>query len=504
MSYADFQERIARINDILCAVNLLSWDSRTVMPPGGVDARGRQIATLTTLARDMATGDDLRRAMEGARTELAKAAKDDIRLRALDHAAAEIGTLSRIPAAIIAEMAGLKTRAHAAWAEARAASDFAGYAPLLERMMAMQREISAAIGGGAHPYDPLIAMYEPGMTYGELQRIYGELKAALAPLIRRAAAAQQLRTDFLSRSYPIPAQKAFGLKIAARMGYDMARGRLDDTVHPFEISFTRDDVRITSRFRETWLPGGLFALWHEAGHGMYEQGGAPEHVRSIFATDLVNLYAVNGASFGMHESQSRLWENRVGRSRRFWELHFGELRAHFPDQLADVTAEEFWRSVNRVRPDFIRVEADELTYDMHIILRSEIEAALMAGDMGVADLPGVWAAKMRDYLGVEVPDDARGVLQDVHWSHGYVGSFPTYTLGNIMASQVFRKAGESPAVAGGLQAGDYTPLHAWLTDTIYRHGRASSPGETLLRVTGEGLHTAPYIDDLTAKVGALT
>lgn len=504
MSYADFQDRIARINDILCAVNLLSWDSRTVMPPGGVEARGRQIATLTTLARDMATGDDLRRAMDGARTELAKAAKDDIRLRALDRAAAEIATLSRIPAAIITEMAGLKTRAHAAWAEARAASDFAKYAPLLERMMAMQRDISAAIGGGAHPYDPLIAMYEPGMTHAELQRIYGELKAALVPLIRRAAAAPQPRTDFLSQRYPIPAQKAFGLKIAARMGYDMARGRLDDTVHPFEISFTRDDVRITSRFRETWLPGGLFALWHEAGHGMYEQGGAPEHVRTIFATDLVNLYAVNGASFGMHESQSRLWENRVGRSRRFWELHFGDLRAHFPDQLAGVTAEAFWRSVNRVRPDFIRVEADELTYDMHIILRSEIEAALMAGDMGVADLPGVWAAKMRDYLGVEVPDDARGVLQDVHWSHGYVGSFPTYTLGNIMASQIFRKAGESPAVADGLQEGDYGPLHCWLTEAIYRHGRASSPAETLLRVTGEGLNTAPYIADLTAKVEALT
>lgn len=504
MSYADFQGRIARINDILCAVNLLSWDSRTVMPPGGVDARGRQIATLTTLARDMATGDDLRRAMEGARNALAKAAKDDIRLRALDRAAAEIATLSRIPASIIAEMAGLKTRAHAAWAEARAANDFAGYAPLLERMMAMQREISAAIGGGAHPYDPLIALYEPGMSYGTLQRLYGELKAALVPLIGRAATAPQPRTDFLTRSYPIPAQKAFGLRIAERLGYDMTRGRLDDTVHPFEISFTRDDVRITSRFRETWLPGGIFALWHEAGHGMYEQGGAPEHVRTIFATDLVNLYAVNGASFGMHESQSRLWENRVGRSRRFWALHFADLRAHFPDQLADVTAEAFWRSVNRVRPDCIRVEADELTYDMHIILRSEIEAALMAGEMQVADLPEVWAAKMRDYLGVEVPDDTRGVLQDVHWSHGYVGSFPTYTLGNIMASQLFGKAESDPAVAGGLQAGDYGPLHSWLADTIYRHGRTFSPSEILMRVTGDGLNTGPYIADLTEKVEALT
>ena len=506
MSYADFQGQIARINDVLCTINLMGWDARTMMPAGGVDARGRQVATLTTIARGMATGDDLRRAMDGARDELAGAAKDDIRLRALALAQGEIDTLSRIPAAITEEMAGLTTRAHAAWAEARAANDFAGYAPLLDRMMAMQREISRSIGTGAggHPYDPLVSRFEPGMTHAELQRIYGALKDALVPLIRRAADAPRPRDDFLSRGFPVAQQKAFGLTMAERLGYDLHRGRLDDTVHPFEISFTRDDVRITSRFRETWLPGGLFALWHEAGHGMYEQGGDPAHVRSIFATDLVNLYAVNGASFGMHESQSRLWENRVARSERFWDLHFGTLRDHFPDQLADVTAREFWRSVNAARPGCIRVEADELTYDMHIILRSEIEADLMTGDLAVADLPAVWAQKMRDTLGVEVPDDTRGVLQDVHWSHGYLGSFPTYTLGNIMASQFFAKAGELPRIDAGLAAGDYAPLRDWLTESIYRHGRASSPAETLLRVTGSPLDPAPYIADLTAKVDALT
>lgn len=504
MSYADFEARMARINDVICAVNLLGWDARTMMPPGGIDARGHQVATLTDLARDLATGEDMRRAMDGARDELASAPGDDIRRRALARAEAEIGTLSRIPSRIVSEMAGLKTRAHAAWAEARAKNDFAGYAPLLDRMMAMQREISAAIGGGVHPYDPLIGMYEPGMNYQRLQTIYGRLKSALVPLIERAAAAPQPRMDFLERPFPIAGQKAFGLKIAARMGYDLNRGRLDDTVHPFEISFTRDDVRITSRFRETWAPGGIFALWHEAGHGMYEQGVAPEFSRTIFATDIVNLYAVGGASFGMHESQSRLWENRVGRSRRFWALHFGDLRDRFPAQLADVTEEAFWRAVNAVRPGFIRVEADELTYDMHIILRSEIEAALMAGDLGVADLPAVWAEKMRDYLGLAVPNDTLGVLQDVHWSHGYVGSFPTYTIGNIMSSQLFAKAQESGAIATGLDAGDYAPLHGWLAENVYRHGRSSTPEETLHRVTGGGLDPAPYIADLTAKVEALT
>lgn len=503
MTYATFQNHIARINDVLCAVNLMDWDSRTMMPPGGVDARGRQVATLTALARDMAAGDDLRRAMDAARSELAGAAPDDIRLRALDLAEREIATLRRIPAAIIEEMAGLTTRAHAAWAEARAANDFKGYAPLLKRMMAMQREVSQAIGG-AHPYDPMVAKFEPGMTYAQLQGIYAQLKTALVPLIQRAAAAEPPRMDFLARSFPVPQQKAFGMKMAERMGYDIARGRLDDTVHPFEISFTRNDVRITSRFRDTWLPGGMFALWHEAGHGMYEQGGDPAFVRSIFTTDLVNLYAVNGASFGTHESQSRLWENRVGRARVFWDLHFADLRDHFPDQLRDVSADEFWRSVNAVRPDCIRVEADELTYDMHIILRSEIEAALMAGEMEVDALPTVWAEKMKDYLGVTVPDDTRGVLQDVHWSHGYLGSFPTYTVGNIMASQFFRKAQTIPAIASGLQTGDYAPLRDWLGDNIYRHGRSQLPQDTLRLATGEALDPTAYIADLTAKVDALT
>ena len=504
MSYAAFQSEIARVNDILSTVNLLSWDARTMMPAGGVATRGQQIATLTSLARDTATGDALRRAMADARSELAVASAGDLRLRALDLAEREIATLRRIPAALINELAALKTSAHAAWAEARQANDFSGYAPLLGRMIAMQRDIAAAISTGGTPYDALIGCYEPGMTLARLQTLYGALKSALVPLIERATAAPPPRSDFLHRAYPVAGQKAFALHIAETMGYDLTRGRLDDTVHPFEISFTRNDVRITSRFRENWLPGGMFALWHEAGHGMYEQGVAPEFTRSIFATDLVNLYAVGGASFGMHESQSRLWENRVGRSRRFWELHFPALQTQFPGQLADVTAREFWLAVNQVRPDFIRVEADELTYDLHIILRSEIEAGLMAGDLQVADLPGVWAEKMKTYLGREVPNDTLGVLQDVHWSQGYVGSFPTYTLGNIMASQFFRQATVLPAVAQGLDAGDYAPLRSWLTEAIYRHGRAASPAETLALVTGGGLDTGPYIADLTAKVVALT
>ena len=501
MSYADFAARIARANDVLCALNLMAWDGRTHMPAGGVAARAEQVATLTMLAREMATSGAMMDALKGAEDEVG--AEGGLRSRAVAQARREIEILARIPPEVTREKAALSARAHSAWVAARAANDFSGYAPVLEQMMALQRRVAAAIGGD-HPYDAMVGQFEPGMTQARLAALYAELKAALVPLIERAAKAPQPRHEFLDRGFPVPAQRAFGLKMAERMGFDLARGRLDDTVHPFEISMTRDDVRITSRFRERWLPGGTFALWHEAGHGMYEQNVAPAHARTIFATDLVNLYAVGGASFGMHEAQSRMWENRVGRSRRFWELHFDALQAQFPDQLSDVTQDEFWRAVNRVRPDFIRVEADELTYDMHIILRSEIEADLIAGTLDVGDLPRVWGEKMRETLGIEVPDDTRGVLQDVHWSHGYVGSFPTYTLGNVMSSQLFAAASARPDVEAGLAAGDYRPLFEAMRDGVWSHGRASTPEETLVRVTGRGLDTAPYIADLTAKVDNLT
>ncbi len=502
MTYAKFEAEIARVNDLLSVVNLLSWDAQTQMPAGGVVTRGNQVSTLTAMARDLATSDAMKAAIAAARNEIGDGA-NDLRQRALDQAEAEIDLLSRIPAVLISETAELKTRAQPAWAEARANNDFASYVPILERMFAIRRQVAEAIGYDEHPYDAMLGLYEPGMTLKQLIGVLDPLKAALKPLIDKALSVPPPRTDFLSRDYPIAAQKAFGLKIAEKFGYDLNRGRLDDTVHPFEISFTRNDVRITSRFRENWLPGGFFALWHEAGHGMYEQNVAPEFTRTIFATDIVNLYAVGGASFGAHESQSRLWENRVGRSRPFWDLHYGTLRDTFPEQLADVTAEEFWRSVNAVRPNFIRVEADELTYDMHIVLRTEIEAGLMSGEIAIRDLPGIWNEKMKAYLGLDVPTDTLGVLQDVHWSHGYVGSFPTYTIGNIMSSQFFEAAIRDGAVEKGLAAGEYAPLKTWLADNVHRYGRSSWPDETLRRVTGGPLDATAYIGHLATKVATL-
>jgi carboxypeptidase Taq len=349
MSYAAFEAEVARVNDLLCAVNLLVWDSRTMMPRGGVEARGKQIATLSTLAREIATGDTMQRAIETARTELNGGA-DTLRCRALDDAGAAIATLARIPASLVAAAAELKTEAQAIWARARAGNDFALFAPALERTIDLQRQVAEAIGYREHPYDALVNGYEPGMDWSRLHALYGELRAAIAPLLEAALQAQPARIDILERAYPIEGQKAFSKLLAARMGYDFERGRLDDTLHPFEISFTRSDVRITGRFRETWLPGGLFAVWHEAGHGIYEQGVAPAFTRSVFATDFVNLYAVGGASFGMHESQSRLLENRVGRSLRFLGAAFRGAAQHLPAAALGPLAARFLARRQRAAP----------------------------------------------------------------------------------------------------------------------------------------------------------
>jgi carboxypeptidase Taq len=503
MSFAAFAAEMGRLNDVLCAVNLLTWDARTMMPAGAAEARGRQLGTLAGLARDIATGEPMLRAIEAARGALDGDA-DGLRRRALDDAASGIGRLARIPAKLVREAAELRAEAQPVWIKARAENDFSAFAPVLERTVEQQRAIAEHLGYDAHPYDAACDAFEPGATWASLRAMFSELKAGIAPLLEKARAAPPARVDVLTRPFPVERQKAFSREVAARMGYDFGRGRLDDTVHPFEISFTSADVRITGRFRENWLPGGLFAVWHEAGHGIYEQNVAPAFARSVFGTDVLNLYAVGGASFGTHESQSRLYENRVGRSRRFWELNFEALRAEFPEQLADVSAHEFWRAVNTARPSLIRVEADELTYDLHIILRAEIEAGLMDGSVRVRDLPELWNAKMRELLGLSVPSDTLGVLQDVHWSSGYIGSFPTYTIGNVMASQLFHAARRDRSVDEGLEQGDYAPLTAWLREHVHRHGRSRLPSEIVREATGRDLDIADYLADLGTKVTDLT
>lgn len=504
MGYAALLETTGRVNDFLNAGSILSWDARTMMPHAGAPTRAKQLATLAVAARDLLCSGDMKRALDAAEAEVADLPADAVEHAIVAQVREAIAYHERIPAELLRRKTELGAAAHTVWAEAREKADFSIFAPALTDMVAISREMAQAIGYSEHPYDALMYRFEPGTTTAQLRSLFARLREGMEPLVRAIAQAKQPRADFLARDFPVEDQLRFALKMAERIGYDTRRGRLDLTVHPFEISFTRNDVRITTRVNRNYMPMALFGALHEAGHAMYEQNVDPAYTRTPLATDLVSLYAVGGVSFGAHESQSRLWENQVGRSAGFWANHFGELRDTFPDQLADVTVEEFHAAINRARPSLIRVEADELTYDFHIMLRVDLESRLIEGSLDVADLPAAWNEGMKAMLGVDVPDDAQGVLQDVHWSSGQIGTFCNYTIGNIMAAQLFETArAEEPGIQTALDVADYAPLRDWLTDKVCRHGRRYARDELLVRATGRTLDPDPYLRYLGGKYGAL-
>jgi carboxypeptidase Taq len=503
-SQTQFSARLAQVNDLLSASSLLTWDSRTMMPPGAVTCRGSQIATLTMLAREILISDETLHLLDAADSETHSLPDDAPERRALQQTREAIALHRRIPAALEQQRAELRATSQAVWIQARAENQYSLFAPYLEKTVHLARQLADAIGYSAHPYDALMSLFEPGETVATLQPLFAQLRAGLGPLVQSISEKPQPPSDFLRRDYPEDLQKNFALEIAKKFGYDLTRGRLDSTVHPFEISFTRDDVRITTRYSRNYLPTSLFGVLHETGHALYEQGVDPAYSRTPLATDLPGLYAVGGVSFGAHESQSRLWENHVGRSRAFWRLHYPALQQTFPAQLADVAEDGFYRAINRVQPGFIRVEADELTYDFHVMLRTELESDLIAGKLSVAELPEAWNALMKRDLGLIVPDDRHGVLQDIHWSAGQIGTFCNYTIGNVMAAHLYQQAmQDSPAIEPALAAADYQPLLNWLSHHIYQHGRRFSRDELLLKSTGKKLDPAPYITYLTNKYTSL-
>jgi carboxypeptidase Taq len=478
--------RIAAVNDVLCAQSVLTWDSRTMMPPGGATTRSRQIATLAGLARDLLVAPETGIALAEAERQSADLPEDHPTRRATAATRAAYDFHRRIPADLVARRAEARGLANAAWVHARATNDFALFAPYLQRNIDLARDFAHTAGWTSHPYDALLALYEPGETVASLRTLFAALKSGIAPILA-AARARAPRTDFLTRAYPEPAQRDIARHFASLLGYDTTRGRLDTTIHPFEVSFTREDVRITTRYRPDAIAPALFGAMHETGHALYEQNVDPAYTGTALATDLIGLYAVGGTSFGAHESQSRLQENHLGRSLPFWQTHFPTLQKAFPDALSDVTAEEFHAGINAARPGLIRTEADELTYDLHIILRTEIEASLIDGSLQVADIPKAWAQTMHDLLGLDVPTNREGCLQDIHWSSGMIGSFCSYTIGNVMAAQLMA------AVPPGAD------LTHWLRENIWTHGRRFTRDELLVRATGSALTPEPYLAYLRKK-----
>jgi carboxypeptidase Taq len=356
------------------------------------------------------------------------------------------------------------------------------------------------LGYAEHPHDALLGQFEPGTTWRDLEPVFAALRLSLKPLRDRVLDAPSPQ-PLPAGPYPIETQRHVGRAIAEAFGYDFARGRLDPTVHPFELALSRNDVRITARYSETVLDVGLKATMHETGHGLYEQNIDPVLARTALSVDLIALGSGGGASLGVHESQSRLWENHVGRSFSFWSRFYPQVQARFP-VLADVALEPFYRAFNAVQRGLIRTEADELSYDFHIMLRTELERALIEGSLKAAELPAAWNAAMRRELGVAVPSDREGVLQDIHWSMGQFGSFCSYTVGNVLAAQVW-EAVVTSEVTAGIAAGDFAPLRNALTERIYRHGRRMTPPELIEAATGRPLDPAPYIDYLTRKYSGL-
>jgi carboxypeptidase Taq len=491
---AELNARLAIISDLKEAGALLSWDQHTYMPPGATAARGQQLATLNKLTHQLLTDPAIGELLSALEAMPLTPDSDEAQL--VKQARRVYARATRLPGDFVEAFAKLRTEAQQRWAEARRAKDFEQFAPLLARIVEMTRQEADYLGYPDHPYDALLDGYEPGARTAEVRRVFAELKEALVALLQAIrTSGRELSDAPLRQPFDEAKQEAFVLEIAQAFGYDLSRGRLDRTVHPFAQSISKYDVRITTRYHPEYLVPALFGTLHETGHALYEQGVADEYYRSLLG--MVQ-------SLGLHESQSRLWENLVGRSFGFWQYAYPKLQAYFPQQLEAVPLEDFYAAINRVTPSLIRVEADEVTYNLHIMLRFELELALLEGTLAVSDVPEAWNAKVEEYLGITPPDDAQGCLQDIHWSMGGIGYFPTYTLGNIMSVQLFEAAKRAhPEIEAEIASGRFATLLAWLREHVHRHGGKYNPNEVLVRATGSTLDAGPYVSYLRAKYGAL-
>jgi carboxypeptidase Taq len=481
-----FTEKCLVLHDLMEVQQLLEWDQQVMMPRKGAEQRGAHQAALARVVHerlaDPALGDLIVSLEE---KDLADDARADLREA---HRAWERAV--KVPSSLVSERAMAVALAQEAWTAAKPAGDFAAFRPHLERVLALTREMASLLNP-EHPYDALLEEYEPGMTEDELASVFAGLKARILPLLDRIlGAASPPDASILARRYPVESQEAFCRAVAGDLGYDFEAGRLDRSAHPFTNGTFRD-VRITTRYSETFLNMALFGTIHETGHALYEQGLDPERFRTPSG---------QACSLGIHESQSRFWENVIGRSRPFWSHYFPKLRRAFPGALDGVGEEDFYRAVNAVKPSLIRVEADEVTYNLHILLRFELESALLKGTLEPGDLPEAWRAGMKDLLGIEPPSDREGVLQDIHWSAGLVGYFPTYALGNLYGGQFLQALrSDLPDLDGRIAAGDFAPVRDWLRRKIHVQGRRHLAPELCARVTGRSLSADPLMAYLEAK-----
>jgi len=494
-AYGKLVERLGEVYDLGAAAGLLSWDQRTKMPAAGARARADQLATLTRLAYERFTADEIGELLEELKPYEASLDYDSDEASLVRVARRDYEKARRVPLELRAETARAAALAEPVWREARLASDFDSFLPHLERAIELKREYVACFEPYDDPYDPLLDDYEPEMKTAEVRRVFADLKAGLVPLVAAIAErSDAAEVPQLVGPFPLEAQQEVELTLLRAFGFTDEEWRLDETAHPFASKGGPQDIRLTTRHVPDSLTS-LFACMHEFGHGLYEH----QVDRGLYRTPLQR-----GASLGVHESQSRMWENMVGRSLAFWRGFYPTLQAAFPDALAGLDVDGFYRAVNRVEPSLVRIHADEVTYNLHIILRFELEQELIGGRLPAHELPAAWDARVEQYLGIEVPDVADGCLQDVHWSSGSFGYFPTYALGNVVAGQLWERIrADLPDLEQAIERGEFAPLREWLREHVHRHGRKFLPRELVERVVGAAIDPQPLLGYLRAKFGAI-
>jgi carboxypeptidase Taq len=490
--FLELKTRLAEIHDLNKVSWVLGWDQRTMMPPKGAAVRAEQLATLNKIAHERFTSDEIGRLLDELRPHEESLPYDSDEASLIRVARRDWEKARRVPVELRAAIARAAAQANPVWIEARKKSDFKLFLPALQRNVELKHQYIECFDEAENVYDILLDDYEQGMTTAEVKALFDEFKREVTPLIAAIAGRGEAVDDKpMYGHFPVEKQRAFCISLIEKFGFNADSWRLDPTVHPFASNSATGDIRITTRYYENYLGPALFGSMHECGHGLYENGVSPALERTPLC---------RGASLGLHESQSRLWENLVGRSRPFWKFFFPKLQAAFPEQFAGVDAEAFYRAINKVRPSLIRVEADEATYGLHIILRFELEQEVMNGQLALKDLPEAWNARMKQYLGIDVPDDARGVLQDIHWSGGMLGYFPTYALGNIISAQIWEKAlAAMPDLYEQFERGEFMPLREWLRETLHKHGRKFTPQETMRRVVGGPITVGPFVRYLKNK-----
>jgi len=484
---------MAALADLRNVAQLLDWDQQTMMPPGGAPARAETVATVQKISHEMFVADETGRLIEAAAAHLDGAPPDSDEASLVRVTSRQWDKARRVPAQLAADLARAASVGHQAWVLAREASDYAAFVPYLERNFELVRRYIDCFDSFDCAYDVLLDDYEPGGRTRDVARLFDELKGELRPMIAEVERHHDRIDDtLLYGDFPVDRQRQLVTWLLGQMGFDRSAWRIDDAVHPFATGFSNRDVRITTRWDENFLPTSVYGAMHECGHGLYEEGIA----QSLQRTPLGHA-----ESLALHESQSRLWENMVGRGRGFCGVLAPRIVELFGERMSALDGDSLYRAVNRVAPSLIRVEADEVTYGLHIVVRFELEQELVDGRLAIRDLPEAWNARYREYLGVEVPDDAHGVLQDVHWAAGLIGYFPTYALGNLIAGQMFERAGaDLPDLDAQLAAGELHGLREWLRDHVHRHGAKFTSSELLDRLVGGPIAVGPFVDYLKAKV----